>query len=229
MIFGSRHKVKKGKKALVKVGDDRLSLVPSFKYLGMTLDSTLNFNQHLLSVTKTVLHKLHLLSKMKRHLDDDTAVDIYKSMLLPYLDYADVIYDKANAGLLRKLQIVQNKCLRLCLGRDRRYSTDAAHKLSGVPFLRDRRAAHVLNFMYRRKGRRDLLNQREIRTRALDAPLFNVDIPRCEAFKHSMSYFGAVKWNELPSAVRNTDSYLVFKTLQKKSMLQPLDCIQIVD
>ena len=99
--FGSRYKVKKGKGALVKVDKDKLSLVPSFKYLGMTLDSTLNFNQHLISVTRIILHKLRLLSKMKRYMDDDTAIIIYKSMLLPYFDYAGVIYDKANVGLLK--------------------------------------------------------------------------------------------------------------------------------
>ena len=227
MMFGSRQKVKRSKGAVVKVGGAKLSQVPSFKYLGMTLDSTLNFNQHLMSVTRTILHKLHLLSKMRRYLVEDTAINIYKSMLLPYFDYGDVIYDKANAGPLKKLQTLQNKCLRLCLGRDNRFSTDAVHKLSKSPFLKDRRHAHVLNFMYKRKDRKDLLNVREIRTRAHDAPLFNVPIPRCEAFKRSIGFFGATEWNSQPPDIRNTETHLAFKALQKKTMLQPLECIQL--
>ena len=229
MIFGSRHKVKKARGAKVKIGNDQLSLVPSFKYLGFTLDSTLNFSNHLTSVTKTILHKLHLLSKMKGYLNDDTSLNIYKSMLLPYFDYADVIYDKAGANLLKKLQTLQNKGLRLCLGRERRFSSDAIHKLSATPFLRDRRKAHILNFMYKRKDRRELLNVREIRTRAHDAPLFDVVIPRCEAFKRSIGYFGASQWNNLPPVTRNADSYSVFKAWQKKSMLLPLDQIQLAN
>ena len=151
MVFGSRQKVKKAKNATVSIGIDKLALVPSFKYLGMTLDSTLNYNQHMMSIIRTILHKLHLMSKMKRYMGNSTAISIYKSMLLPYFDYADIIFDKANAGSLKKLQTLQNKCLRVCLGRERRFSTDAAHKLANVPFLKDRRSAHVLNFMYKRK------------------------------------------------------------------------------
>ena len=55
------------------------------------------------------------------------------------------------------------------MGKDRRFGTDAIHKIANVPFLKDRRAAHVLNFMYSRKSKKELLNTREIRTWAHDA------------------------------------------------------------
>ena len=77
------------------------------------------------------------------------------------------------------------------------YNVDRAHKLTDVPFLVDRRKSHLLNLMYKRKDNRALLNIREIRTRAHDAPLFNVKIPRCESFKRSVGYFGSEAWNNL--------------------------------
>ena len=137
-----------------------------------------------------MLHKTVLLSKVKRYLRDEVALQIYKSMILPYLDYADSIFDKANTYDLDKLPRLQNRCLKICANKDRRFSTDQAHELASVPFLKDRRRAHVLNLMYIRQGKRELINTREIRTRAHDAPLFNVTIPRCEAFKRSIGYFG---------------------------------------
>ena len=118
-------------------------------------------------------------------------------MTLPYLDYADVIFYKVHSKDLDKLQRLQNQCLKICSGWDILFSTDLAHKQSHVPFLRDRRKAHKLNFMYKSLSREDLLNNREIRTRAHDAPLFSVNIPRCEAFKRSVGYSGSVAWNEL--------------------------------
>ena len=78
--------------------------------------------------------------------------------------------------------------------------------------------------MYKRKDRRELLN-----VRAHDAPLFIVPIPRCEAFKRGIGFVGATEWNNQSPATCNTETYLAFKALQKKSMLQPLDCMQIVD
>ena len=128
-----------------------------------------------------------------------------------------------------KLQKLQNTCLNICLSKERRFSTDAAHKLTNVPFLEDRRKAHVLNFMYQWKSNVRLLNNREIRTRAHDAPLFEVPVPRCEAFKRSVSYFGSVSWNSLPPDIRRINSYLEFKHTRKLAMLRPLGLIQIIE
>ena len=229
MAFGSRQKVKRAKKVVVKLGGEELKQVPSYKYLGMILDSTLNYNLHVNQVIRTVIHKLILLSKMKKYLMDDVALSIYKSMLLPYFDYADVIFDKALNKDIDKLQKLQNKCLNIFMGRERRFNNDAIHKLANVPFLKDRREAHVLNFMYIRKKDVHLLNCREIRTRAHDAPLFNITIPRCEAFKRSVGYFGALSWNELTPKIRNTDTLLAFKQIQKLKMLSPLARFQVFE
>ena len=228
MIFGSRHKVKKASNVKIGINGKTLQVVPSYKYLGLHLDSTLNFNLHISSVIRTVIHKLTLLAKMKRYMIDSVATSIYKAMILPYFDYADALYDKANVKDLDKLQKLQNKCLRICLGKERRFNTDATHKLANTPFLKDRRGAHILNFMYRRKNRIELLNTLQIRTRAHDAPLFKTKIPRCESFKRSIGYAGSIAWNGLSPIVRNTDSYLEFKSIQKKSMLHPLSLIRII-
>ena len=225
MVFGSRSKVKKAKSVTLTLKDDILKKVPTFKYLGLTLDTTLNYNHHISSVIRIVLHKMTLLAKMKKYLNNDVALLIYKSMLLPYLDYADVIFYKSNSSDLDKLQRLQNRCLRICLGYDRKFSTDRVHKQASVPFLADRRKSHVLNFMYVRKKKTHLLNNREIRTRAHDAPLFNVSIPRCEAYKRSVSYAGGTEWNNLDPVSRNVNCYLAFKYLQKKNMCLPLQQI----
>ena len=227
MAFGSRQKVKRAKNMEIKLHGQVLKQVPSYKYLGFILDSTLNYNLHVGQVIRTVLHKLILLSKIKRYLKDDTALSIYKSMMLPYFDYADVIFDTALNKDITKLQRLQNRCLKISLGKERRFCTEAAHKLANVPFLKDRREAHILNFMYHRSSNKSLLNSREIRTRAHDAPLFEIIIPRCEAFKRSVGYAGGTKWNELPPGLRNTNTFQEFKTIQKKKMLLPLALIRV--
>ena len=226
MAFASRSKVKKCQDIDIRLDNKKLKLVPYFKYLGITLDSTLNFSKHISSVIQQICYKITLLAKLKKYLRDDSALLIYKTMLLPYFDYADVIFCKANQKDISKLQTLQNKCLRICMGKERRFDTNRAHKLSNVPFLEDRREAHVGNFMYKRKSKPGLLNRREIRTRAHDAPLFNVPIPRCEAFKRSVSYHGSSTWNGLRTEIRNTNNYLSFKHIQKQSMFLPLRLIQ---
>ena len=223
MAFGSRSKIKKCANVGITLNGEKLKMVPSYKYLGIILDQTLNFNQHIATVIQSVQHKILLLGKIKKYLKNEVALKIYKAMVLPYFDYADVIYDKASTSELDKLQRLQNRCLKLCQGNDRYFGTDQVHKDTGVPFLKDRRKAHTLNFMYMRKEKKpDLLNRRKIRTRAHDAPLFDITIPRCEAFKRSVGYHGAASWNNLTPVIRRVEPYLAFKEAQKKEMLAGL-------
>ena len=111
---------------------------------------------------------------------------------------------------------------------DRYHNYAHAHKVCNVPFIADCQRAHVLNLMFIRKARPHLLNNREIRTRAPDAPLFLVNVPRCEAYKRSVRYHGSVGWKNLDVNTRNTDSFLLFKFNRKKDMLQPLKNIEAV-
>ena len=229
MALGSRSKVKKAKNVELYIDGIKLKHVCSFKYLGFTLDSTLNYSNHIATVIRTVSYKLVLLSKIKRYLTNESATQLYKSMILPYFDYGDVIYSKAYNKDIDRLQRLQNRSLRLCgsVNQNRIYTSDERHKLAKTPFLKDGRIAHTLNFMYKRTNKHSLLNTREIRTRAHDAPLFNVTIPRCEAFKRSVGYHGSVNWNNLDVATRNINSFLKFKLLQSHNMLNPLNNIII--
>ena len=173
--------MKKCKDVKIMIDNKRLKLVPSYKYLGMMLDSTLNYSMHITSIVNVVSYKMQLLGKMRKYLNEE----------------------------------------------DRRFSTEGSHKLANVPFLKDRRATHVNNFMYIRKKNKVLLNNKEIRTKAHDAPLFKVITSRCESFKRSVGYFGATEWNNLPVNIRNIDNFLAFKQQQKGKMLEPLSLTNV--
>ena len=92
MVFGTRQKVKKCKGVEVSIGGTVLQMVPTYKYLGFILDSTLSLNCHVNSVAKMVAYKINLPFKIRRYLTDNVALMVYKSMILPYFDYGDVIY-----------------------------------------------------------------------------------------------------------------------------------------
>ena len=94
-----------------------------------------------ISLIRTVLHKMTLLAKMNKYLKNDAAIHIYKSMLLLYLDYADVVFHKSNSGLFEILQ------RRICLGTKRNFTSRKAYKLTVTPFLEDRRVAHTQNLV----------------------------------------------------------------------------------
>ena len=76
LVFGSRAKLKKCKKAKILLNGERVKMVPSFKYHGVTLDPTLNCKQHISAIVRCVQHKMSLLGKVKRYLNDLVALKI---------------------------------------------------------------------------------------------------------------------------------------------------------
>ena len=137
-------------------------------------------------------------------------------MLLPYLDYKDIIYQGTSTKHLNKLQKLQNRGLRICFGHRNVLSIDNMHIESNLTKLQIRRTQHVYNFMFKQKSNKHLVDIRNIRTRAHDAILYNTVMPKCEKYKHNIFYYGARLWNQLPVNERKIDDYNKFKNVQKR-------------
>ena len=93
MVFGTRSKVKRAKNAVVTVEGTPLKIVPTYKYLGVKLDSTLTYNCQVSSTLSVVAYKTNLLAKIRKFMSEKVALQIYKSMIIPYFDYGDVLYN----------------------------------------------------------------------------------------------------------------------------------------
>ena len=225
MSFGTRHSIKKAKNCRLVLDSKEIQVVSTFKYLGFTLDTTLNFKAHTADVLKKVIHKRMLLTKIISFLNKDVAILIYKLMILPYFDYCDVIYATACANDLDKIQRLQNKCLKSCLNLHKLCNTDLVHSLAKCAPLPNRRETHICNFMFKRLSKEHLVDERDIQTRRHDAPLFKVDFPNKEPFKRSVKYHGSNTWNNLPVATRSIDDYFAFKHSQKKILIQAIPSI----
>ena len=223
MVVGTRSMVKKHPVTpKLKILGKPLEYVFQYKYLGVTIDEILSFNAHLNNTIKLVSHKSFLLRKIRYYITEDAAVKIYKSMILPYLDYGDIFYAKSNLKQISKLQTLQNRALKICYVTRPNVPLAMLHQSAQIPKLYARRIAHVLNFMYKNRLNVKFLNVRNIPTRLHDAPVFKTEKPNSEKYKANVFYSGAVLWNELPVHVRNIDSYPIFKNKQKKwALSQP--------
>ena len=62
MPVGTRHKVKKARESRVTMEGEKLQVVPTYKYLGFVVDTTLSLNCYVTSVIKMVANKASLLS-----------------------------------------------------------------------------------------------------------------------------------------------------------------------
>ena len=141
---------------------------------------------------------MYLLSKVRPYINVTTSTILYKSIILPYIDYGDIIYEATNTANLMKLQRLQNQCLRICARSRDHIPTTELHCRYKVGILESRRQAHLNNYMFKQQNNTE-------RT--------------CKNIKQSTFYRGALLWNGLSAATRNIASYTSFKLLQKRVML----------
>ena len=74
------------------------------KHLGIILDSKLNFEEHLKTISTKIDMTIGLLHRLKKTLPRQSLLTIYKSFSRPHLDYGDVIFDQSFHQKLENFQ-----------------------------------------------------------------------------------------------------------------------------
>ena len=226
MLFGTQKKIDQLPVFDSEVNNSPLELVPHYKYLGIKLDSQLNYKLHVQKIITSVTNKLRQFRRMRFFLDTKAAILVYKNMILPVLEYGDIIMVGTNVGNRKKLQILQNKGLRCALNRDRDTSRDELHAEAGLLKLKYRRDLHVLNYMFdmsQIEGNIQGPREEAVRTRSQHKKLFKLRKPKTEKYKRSLAYRGPNKWNELPSDLYYLSSRAQFGHRLQLHLKTPLD------
>ena len=79
------------------------------KHLGMILDTKLDFQEHLKDKLGNISKTIRLLRKLLKILTRRPLPSIYKLFIRPYLDYGEIIYDKAcNSLFNQNLEKIQD-------------------------------------------------------------------------------------------------------------------------
>ena len=226
MTFGSVQLLKSLPPFGMKFNEVLLEKVASYKYLGITLDSQLNYNLHVNKTINSATSKLKQFQRMRNFLNTKAAIMVYKGMLLPILEYGDILLSATSNVNKKRLQILQNKGLRCALNKGIEMSITELHLEARLLRLKYRREQHLLNFMYDQAKIPTLMKTRPknmIKTRSSNKKIMRLKKPRTEKFKKCLAYKGPKTWNSLPESmhyVQTKASYklLVGQMVDKKSM-----------
>ena len=120
---------------------------------------------------------------------------------------------------LDKLQTLQNRGLRICVNIHQSISREVLHQRCKIPDLNNRRTYNLRKYMFRQKENKDLVIQRNIRTRRHDAVVYETCRPILEKYKKGTIYRGIMEWNSLDVDTRNIEEFNGFKKVQKNLMM----------
>ena len=91
----------------------------SFKFLGVILDRRLSMKKHIQYVRLKCSKRLNLfrcITGTEYGADRRTLLHMYKTLVLPIIEYGSVVYSGASDSSLKQLDVIQNSFIRIALG-----------------------------------------------------------------------------------------------------------------
>ena len=123
--------------------------VDTTRYLGIILDTRLTWSPHIIQVRKRTAQRMGMLGSLldrKSDLSVRNGVLLYKQLIRPMMDYACPAWRSADRTHVRRLQVLQSKCLRLATGAPWYVSNRQIHEDLGVPLFADHIRALTVSF-----------------------------------------------------------------------------------
>ena len=101
-----------GKNNPYYIGGDQLQPVKEHKDLGVLMDSNLKFHSHSSAVVNKANQVLGLVMKSFANLNEHTLPLLYKSLVRPHLEYANVVLGPTFLTDVNKIESVQRRATR---------------------------------------------------------------------------------------------------------------------
>lgn len=183
-----------------------LNRVNFYDYLGVRLDDTSTYSQHIQKVINGCNQRIFTLSKIRKYITEETAVLIYKTLIMSKLNYGGIFCLSANTNQLSKLQKLQNRALRICFLSNRYISNLELHKRANVLPLCLRRKLDMCKLMFKRMLNAERVTGTITHTRPSTRygvsrpPVFTH--PKTSKFLRSVTYSAPLLWASLPNELK---------------------------
>ena len=206
----------------VNINDACVENVRCTKYLGVHIDEQLKFDIHVNNLVKRLSAKISWLSRLRKVVPKDLLILTFKSYIQPIFDYACTVWGCSNINI-NQIQRLQNRAARvICSNFDiiNTRGLDLVHELQWQS-VSQRIDYFICTQMYNSiygNAPDYLVNSinmacdiNNVNTRSSDT--MNVQVPFCQTdqFKKSLSYRGAVLWNQLSNEIQELSTLDEFK------------------
>ena len=199
----------------------------SARDLGVQVDATLSYNEHVTNITSTCMASLCQINRIKHLLDSRTLENVITSLVFSKLYFCSTVWANTSKTNVRKLQKIQNFAARILTGtRKYEHITPVLNNLRwlSVPAMLALYDAILTfkclrglapNYLSSRFNTRASVHGRNTRNKnMLDIPAFNT-----AAGQRSFTYRTVKCWNMLPEEITKCESLHSFKSKIKSHFL----------
>ena len=216
---------------IVGASDYRIRRVKLVKSLGLIVDDTLTWSDHIDYISTKIKRGIGVMKKTSKFLGKNSMLMLYITLVETHLRYCNVAWEQCNDTLIDRLQILQNRAARV-ITKVKYEDADHLGLTCQLGWLTVRGLIELdLGiFMYKSQNNlfpetagkfhipAEIVHSYEIRS----AVSGNVFLPRYELSftQKSTAYSGAKIWNEIPVNIKKAPSIDSFKEKLKGYYLQ---------
>ena len=131
MTLGTRHKIQQARQLNISIGNTQLNRVSSRKLLGVHIDETLSWNQHIDYLRSIITSKISFLRQMSDYDPENVQKMFYQSFVLPLIDYGKSSWGSTTKLNIERINKLQKRVAHIIL---RWYRTDH-HRLRAKKVL----------------------------------------------------------------------------------------------
>jgi hypothetical protein len=211
----------------ISLDGTKIQQVLSTKFLGVEIDQFLSWRSHIKKIESKISAMIGILAKIRYKLSEDTACLLYSIIILPHLNYCNIVWGNNYKSALNRLDVLQKRALRICILSNRRVSSNVLFNKCAALNIFDLNKLHVSKFMYLLDT--DLL-PKSVSKMFVRINTFHLHYTRgsdgffhtrsaSAARKFSVFIAGAKMWDSLPGDVKRLRSPQKFNVHIKKLLL----------
>ena len=211
----------------VNISNIPLKEVPHIKYLGVLLDSHLNWKAHISLLSSKLKRSIGILSKARHYTNIEILRNLYYTLIYPYLTYGTLFWGHTYKTTLLPLFILQKKAIRIISFSHFNDHTDPIFlrlsllKLNDIVYFQTALFMfdfHTYNLPEIFNGYFDQVNQRHnYNTRLATRSTYTLPKPRTNYGLFNIKYVGPKVWNSIDEKLkhlsRNQFKKIIFENL----------------
>ena len=212
----------------LKVYDFSIKRVNCVKYLGMFIDEQLKWDVHVNNLCSTLSRNFHMFYSIRDILNSSLKRQLYFSMVYSRIIYGIVIYGACRSSLMNKVQVLQNKLLKVLHKLPFRTDTNVMHIDLDILKVKDIYKYQIQKFVYESLNKKCIVqfhdyytyihNVHQVNTR--QQKQLHRTITNTKYGEHSLKDYGAFLWNQLESDIKCSESLDIFKKALRKSIIK---------
>ena len=209
----------------LEIGNVTVPFSSSVRSLGVTLDPTLSFHQHISNVCRSAYFELRKISSVRHLLSAEATTTLVCAFVFSKLDYCNSLLAGLPKHLIHRLQRIQNNAARLvCRSSKFEHVSPLLRSLHWLPISNriDYKISSLTYSAVCSTGPEYLSELVQVYTpsRSLrsssDTRLLRIPTVRTKSYgQRSFSFQAPTVWNTLPAPLRHAESVASFKSSMK--------------